>query len=161
VIDLVAPNWPSVSAAADIRVWFRFTPTAPDMVLPLSDLVPGIDRVVDIANIPRSRLRLFLSPATEKDQVQLTVIEEHDANGAAEIPLLRVTVSPQPQRAVHSRHQNSIRVRHTFTIATVQGKLPAGAACTVMDSRRLQEGAVGIRSQIGLPAALVVPVPTE
>jgi hypothetical protein len=161
VIDLVAPSWPKAAASAEIRTWFRFTPTSPDMVLPLADLVPGIDRVVDIANMPRSRLRLFLTPSGEKDRTQLTVIEEHDASGTAEIPLLRVTVSPPCQRAVHSRQQNSIRVRHTFIIATAQGKLPAGAACTVTDSRRIQEGAVGLRSQIGLPAVLTVPVPSE
>jgi hypothetical protein len=131
------------------------------MVLPLSDLVPGVDRVVDVTNMPHSRLRLFLSPSVEKDRIQLTVIEEHDANGVAEVPLLRVTVSPPCQRAIHSRHQNSIRVRHTFLIATVQGRLPPGAACTVTDSRRIREGAVGLRSQIGLPATLAVPVPTE
>jgi hypothetical protein len=131
------------------------------MVLPLADLVPGVERVVDVANMPQSRLRLFLSPAGEKDQVQLTVIEEHDVSKAAGVSLLRVAVSPSCQRAVHSRHQNSIRVRHTFLIATVQGKLPAAAACTVTDSRRIQEGAVGLRSQIGLPAVLTVPVPSE
>jgi hypothetical protein len=161
VIDLVIPNWPSVAASAEISTWFRWTPTAPDMVLPLSDLVPGVDRVVDVTNMPHSRLRLFLSPSVEKDRIQLTVIEEHDANGVAEVPLLRVTVSPPCQRAIHSRHQNSIRVRHTFLIATVQGRLPPGAACTVTDSRRIREGAVGLRSQIGLPATLAVPVPTE
>jgi hypothetical protein len=161
VIELVAPSWPAAAASAEIRTWFRFTPTSPDMVLPLADLVPGVERVVDVANMPQSRLRLFLSPAGEKDQVQLTVIEEHDVSKAAGVSLLRVAVSPSCQRAVHSRHQNSIRVRHTFLIATVQGKLPAAAACTVTDSRRIQEGAVGLRSQIGLPAVLTVPVPSE
>jgi len=161
VIDLVAPNWPPAAASADIRVWFRFAPTQPDMVLPLSELVPGVDRVVDVANRPQSRLRMFLSPSAEKDRTQVTVIEEHDANGAAEAPLLRVTVSPGCVRAVHSRQQNSIRVRHTFMVATAHGKLPAGAACTVTDSRRIREGAVGLRSDIGLPATLAVPVPTE
>ncbi|MEI8319706.1 MAG: hypothetical protein WCH79_17320, partial [Planctomycetia bacterium] len=161
VVDLVAPEWPANAVAAEIRAWFRFKPTPPGMVIPLADLVPGVERVFDIKSMPGSRVRLFLQPLRGEPEVLLTVAEEHDSIPGNAWPVVRVSVPGSCTKAVHSWQPGTSQVLHSFTLETVQGQLAPNAACLITDRREILKGAVGIEHDLDTAKPLAVPVPLE
>jgi hypothetical protein len=161
VVDLVAPAWPANAVAAEIRAWFRFKPTPPGMVIPLADLVPGVERVFDIKSMPGSRVRLFLQPLRGEPEVLLTVAEEHDSIPGTALPVVRVSVPGSCTKAVHSWQPGTSQVLHSFTLAAIQGQLAPNAACLITDRREILKGAVGIEHDLDTAKPLAVPVPLE
>ena len=161
VIDLVAPAWPANAVAAEIRVWFRFKPTPPGTVIPLADLVPGVERVFDINNMPGSRVRLFLQPLGGEPEALLTVTEEHDSIPAGDLPVVRVAVPGSCTKVIHAWQPGTTQVQHSFTLATVRGQLAPNAACLITDRREILKGAVGLEDDLETAKPLSVPVPLE
>jgi hypothetical protein len=124
VLDLAAENWPRSADRAEIRGWFRFTKTPPDVAAALSDLTPGRERRLELAGLPGVEIRVTLTPAEAADHVKLSVVETQVANGAERLPCVRVCVAPGCLRAVHIVEPETGRVRHEFTVRAEGGDAP-------------------------------------
>jgi hypothetical protein len=159
VLDLVATHWPRSADRAEIRGWFRFTKTPPDIAVPLADLPPGVERRLELAGLPGSEIRVSLAPAEAADHVQLSVLESHPATLADKLPCVRVCVTPGCLRAVHVVEPETGRVRHEFTVRVEGGRMPQDVQLLITDKQRVLNGAVSVTSAGGLP--LAVPVPAE
>jgi hypothetical protein len=159
VLDLVAANWPRSADRAEIRGWFRFTKTPPDIAVPLADLTPGVERRLELAGLPGSEIRVSLAPAEAADHVQLSVLESHPATLADKLPCVRVCVTPGCLRAVHVVEPETGRVRHEFTVRVEGGRMPQDVQLLIADKQRVLNGAVSVTAAGGLP--LAVPVPAE
>jgi hypothetical protein len=159
VLDLVAARWPRSADRAEIRCWFRFTKTPPDIAVPLADLTPGVERRLELVGLPGSELRVSLAPAEAADHVQLSVLESHPASFAAKLPCVRVCVTPACLRAVHIVEPETGRVRHEFTVRLEGGLMPPGVQLLITDKQRILNGAVSVTAAGGQP--LTVPVPAE
>jgi hypothetical protein len=159
VLDLVAANWPRSADRAEIRGWFRFTNTPPDIAVPLADLTPGVERRLELAGLPGSEIRVSLAPAEAADHVQLSVLESHPATMADKLPCVRVCVTPGCLRAVHVVEPETGRVRHEFTVRVEGGRMPQDVQLLITDKQRVLNGAVSVTAAGGLP--LAVPVPAE
>ena len=159
VFDLVARNWPRNADAAEIRAWFRFAPVAPDVVVPVSELVPGVDRSLTIAGFPKSEIRATLAAPDSPDTLRLSVVENHPPQIATQLPSLRVVVAPNCLRAVHVVEPETGRVRHEFTLKAEGGRVPANTMLQVTDRQRVVNGAMSVTA--GGAPPLAVPVPAE
>jgi hypothetical protein len=159
VLDLVAARWPRSADRAEIRCWFRFTKTPPDIAVPLADLTPGVERRLELVGLPGSELRVSLAPAEAADHVQLSVLESHPASFADKLPCVRVCVTPACLRAVHIVEPETGRVRHEFTVRLEGGLMPPGVQLLITDKQRILNGAVSVTAAGGQP--LTVPVPAE
>jgi hypothetical protein len=159
VLDLAARHWPRSADRAQIRGWFRFTKTAPDVAVTLADLTPGVERRLELAGLPATEIRVTLAPAEAADRVQLSVVETQLANAAERLPCVRVCVAPGCLRAVHIVEPETGRVRHEFTVRAEGGRVPPDAQLLVTDRQRLLIGAVSLTSTENAP--LEVPVPAE
>jgi len=159
VLDLVAAHWPRAADRAEIRGWFRFTKTPPDVAVPLADLTPGVERRLELTGLPGSDIRVTLAPADVSDHVQVSVLESHPATLADRLPCVRVCVTPTCLRAVHIVEPETGRVRHEFRVRTEGGRLPPDAQILITDRQRVLSGAVSLTAA-GEPP-LAVPVPAE
>jgi hypothetical protein len=159
VLDLVATHWPRSADRAEIRGWFRFTKTQPDVTVPLADLTPGVERRLELTGLPGSEIRVTLAPAEAADHVQLSVLESHPAALADKLPCVRVCVTPGCLRAVHVVEPETGRVRHEFTVRAEGGRVPPDVQLMITDKQRVLNGAVSVTAAGGLP--LAVPVPAE
>ena len=159
VLDLVATRWPRSADRAEIRGWFRFTKTPPDVAVPLADLTPGVERRLELTGLPGSEIRVTLAPAEVADHVQLSVLASHPATLADKLPCMRVCVTPSCLRAVHVVEPETGRVRHEFTVRAEGGRVPQDVQLLITDKQRVLNGAVSVTAS-GAPP-LVVPVPAE
>jgi hypothetical protein len=159
VFDLVARNWPRNADAAEIRAWFRFTPLVSDVVVPVSEMLPGVDRRLTITGLPDSEIRATLSPPESPDTLRLSVVENHPSQLATQLPCLRVLVSPNCLRAVHVVEPETGRVRHEFTLKAEGGRAPANTMLQFTDRQRIVNGAMSVTAGGGPP--LSVPVPAN
>ena len=159
VLDLVAAHWPRSADRAEIRGWFRFTKTPPDIAVPLADLTPGMERRLELAGLPGSEIRVSLAPAEAADHVQLSVLESHPATMADKLPCVRVCVTPGCLRAVHIVEPETGRVRHEFTVRVEGGRMPQDVQLLITDKQRVLNGAVSVTAAGAAP--LAVPVPAE
>jgi hypothetical protein len=156
VLELAAVHWPRSADRAEIRAWFRFTTTQPDVALALADLKPGIERRLKLAGLPASELRVTLTPADTPDHMQLSVVETQVVTVGSRLPGAKVCVTPGCLRAVHVVEPETSRVRHEFTVRTEGGRIPPDALLLVTDKQRLLNGAVSVTSRGDVP--LEVPV---
>ena len=159
VLDLVAAHWPQSADRAEIRGWFRFTKTPPDVAVPLADLTPGVERQLELTGLPGSDIRVTVAPADVSDHVQVFVLESHPATLADRLPCVRVCVTPTCLRAIHIIEPETGRVRHEFTVRTEGGRLPPDVQILITDKQRVLSGAVSLTAT-GEPP-LAVPVPAE
>jgi hypothetical protein len=159
VLDLAAENWPRSADRAEIRGWFRFTKTPPDVAAALSDLTPGQERRLELAGLPGVEIRVTLTPAEAADHVKLSVVETQVANGAERLPCVRVCVAPGCLRAVHIVEPETGRVRHEFTVRAEGGRVMPDAQLLITDKQRVLNGAVSLTA--GGDAPLQLPVPGE
>ena len=159
VLDLVAMRWPRSFDRAEIRGWFRFTKTAPDVAVPLADLAPGVERRLELTGLPGSVIRVVLAPAEAADHVQLSVLESHPAALADKLPCARVCVTPGCLRAVHIVEPETGRVRHEFTVRAEGGRVAPDVQLLITDKQRVLNGAVSLTAAGDPP--LAVPVPAE
>jgi hypothetical protein len=159
VFDLVARNWPRNADAAEIRAWFRFAAIAPDMAVPVSELVPGAERSLTIAGFPNSEIRATLAAPDSPDTLRLSVVENHPPQRATQLPALRVVVAPNCLRAVHVVEPETGRVRHEFTLKAEGGRVPANTMLQITDRQRIVNGAASATA--GGAPPLAVPVPAE
>jgi hypothetical protein len=159
VLDLVAAHWPRSADRAEIRGWFRFTKTPPDVAVTLADLTPGVERRLELTGLPGSEVRVSLAPAAVADRLQLSVLESHPATLADKLPCLRVCVSPACLRAVHVVEPETGRVRHEFTVRVEGGRMPQDVQLLITDKQRVLNGAVSVTAS-GAPP-LAVPVPAD
>jgi hypothetical protein len=159
VLDLAAENWPRSADRAEIRGWFRFTKTPPDVAAALSDLTPGRERRLELAGLPGVEIRVTLTPAEAADHVKLSVVETQVANGAERLPCVRVCVAPGCLRAVHIVEPETGRVRHEFTVRAEGGRVMPDAQLLITDKQRVLNGAVSLTA--GGDAPLQLPVPGE
>lgn len=159
VFDVVARNWPRNAEAAEIRAWFRFAPLAPDTSVPVNELVPGVDRSLKIAGFPKSEIRATLAPPESPDTLRLSVVEDHQGQIGAQLPCLRVVVSPNCLRAVHVVEPDTGRVRHEFTVKAEGGRATANTMLQFTDRQRIVSGAVSVTADGASP--LTVPVPPQ
>jgi len=161
VLSLAADDWPAEATAARIRPWVRFVASEPVVRLPVAQLVPGRE---ERFNVPRQRgvsIRCRLARQTAVDRIRLTVIEEHPAAVAGQLPLLRVAVGPGCLQAVHLIEPGTGRVRHEFDLPLIDGQLAGDLELTVTDRQTLLAGAVGPAVLGGPVEPLVVPVPPQ
>jgi hypothetical protein len=159
VLDFVAANWPRTADRAEIRAWFRFTKTQPDVALPLAELSPGVERRLELAGLPGSEIRVTLSPAEAADHVQVSVLESHPAALADQLPCARICVSNACIRAIHIVEPETGRVRHEFTVRAEGGRVSQDSQLLITDKQRVLNGAVSLTAAGSPP--LTVPVPTE
>jgi hypothetical protein len=159
VLDLVAAHWPRSADRAEIRGWFRFTKTPPDVAVTLADLTPGVERRLELTGLPGSEVRVSLAPTTDAQHLQLSVLESHPATLADTLPCLRVCVTPACLRAVHVVEPETGRVRHEFTVHAEGGRMPQDVQLLITDKQRVLNGAVSVTAS-GAPP-LAVPVPAD
>jgi hypothetical protein len=159
VLDLAATNWPRSADRAEIRGWFRFTKTPPDVAVTLADLTPGVERRLELAGLPGLEIRVTLAPAEAADHVKLSVVETQVAKGSEKIPCVRVCVTPECLRAVHIVEPETGRVRHEFTVRSEGGRVMPDAQLLITDKQRVLSGAVSLTA--GGDAPLQLPVPGE
>lgn len=157
VFDLIAPNWPSDSDSAAIQAWFRLQAVAPDLKLPVADLVPGVAKRVTLAGFPDATVQLILEPPTSREGMMLTVLEEHPLARSAELPCLKVAISQGCLEAVHVTEPGTGRVRHSFRITADGGQISPACLVCITDSQRVMSGAVSTSTSTAGP--LSVPVP--
>lgn len=155
VFDLVAPNWPHDADGAGIQAWFRFDDVSPDVAFPVGDLLPGIPKPLTMAGFPDMEITVMLEPATSPDEAVISVVEQHTAGRASELPLLRISVPQGCREAVHVVEPGTGRVRHTFTVEAQGGRVSPATQLSITDARRIVAGAVATG-----PLPLAVPVPT-
>jgi hypothetical protein len=159
VLDLVAAHWPRSADRAEIRGWFRFTKTPPDVAVPLADLTPGVERRLEVTGLPGSDVRVTVAAAEVADHVQVSVLETHPATLADRLPSMRVCVTPMCLKAIHIVEPETGRVRHEFTVRTEGGRVPLNVQLQITDRQRVLTGAVSLTAA-GEPP-LAVPVPAE
>lgn len=159
VLDLVAAHWPRSADRAEIRGWFRFTKTPPDVAVALADLPPGVERRLELTGLPGSEVRVSLAPTAVADRLQLSVLESHPATLADKLPCLRVCVTPACLRAVHVVEPETGRVRHEFSVRVEGGRMPQDVQLLITDKQRVLNGAVSVTAS-GAPP-LAVPVPAD
>jgi len=159
VLDLVATHWPRSADRAEIRGWFRFTKTPPDVAVTLADLTPGVERRLELAGLPATEIRVTLAPAEAADRVQISVVETQSADVAQRLPGVRVCVAPGCLRAVHIVEPETGRVRHEFTVRAEGGRVPPDVQLLLTDRQRLLNGAVSLTATEGAPLEVPVPAP--
>jgi hypothetical protein len=159
VLDLVAAHWPPSADRAEIRGWFRFTKTPPDVAITLADLTPGVERRLELTGLPGSEVRVSLAPTAGAQHLELSVLESHPATLADKLPCLRVCVTPACLRAVHVVEPETGRVRHEFTVHAEGGRMPQDVQLLITDKQRVLNGAVSVTAS-GAPP-LAVPVPAD
>jgi hypothetical protein len=155
VFDLVAPNWPHDADGAGIQAWFRFDDVPPDVAFPVGDLVPGIPKPLAMAGFPDLEVTVVLEPATSPDEAVISVVEQHPAARAGELPMVRISVPQGCREAVHVVEPGTGRVRHTFTVEAQGGRISPATQLTITDARRIVAGAITTG-----PLPLTVPVPS-
>ncbi|MBM4010424.1 MAG: hypothetical protein FJ286_03450 [Planctomycetes bacterium] len=159
VLDLAATNWPRSADRAEIRGWFRFTRTPPDVAVTLAELTPGVERRLELSGLPGVEIRVTLTPAEAADHVKLSVVETQVFKAAERLPYVRVCVTPDCLRAVHIVEPETGRVRHEFTVRAEGGRVMPDAQLLITDKQRVQSGAMSLTA--GGDAPLTVPVPGE
>lgn len=159
VLDLATKNWPRSADRAEIRGWFRFTKTPPDVAVTLADLTPGVERRLELAGLPGREIRVTLTPAEAADHVKLSVVEAQVAKAAETMPCARVCVTPDCLRAVHIVEPETGRVRHEFTVRAEGGRVMPDTQLLITDKQRVLNGAVSLTA--GGDPPLQLPVPGE
>lgn len=160
VIDLVANDWPVAAAMAEIRCWMRFEEAVPEVSLPVASLAPGVERILELAAFPESRVVARVAPLTSPSTLVLTVIEEHPRDLAAKLPLLKIAVPRGCTKAVHIHVPNTGRIRHEFTIEMLDEQVASDVMLTVTDRRVMQRDAIGPVAPGAPPPTLRVPIPS-
>ena len=89
----------------------------------------------------------------------VTVTEQHPAELASQLPLLRVQVSENCSEAIHTVEPDSGQVLHGFLITTESGGLSPATLLELTDRRRITAGAVS--TILGDAPQLIVPIPPE
>lgn len=157
VIECRAENWPDQAVVAEVRAWFRFQPTPPDLAISIAELIPEVDRSVAVEGLTGVRFTLRLEPTPEPGAVALTVLEEHSVHAGGRLPICRVTVPKGCREATHTVEQGTGRVRHRFLLDAQRGVVSSLARLEITDREKICRGAVTTVG--GSAGPLVVPVP--
>jgi hypothetical protein len=157
IIECTAENWPDQATTAEMRAWFKFRPTPPDLAISIADLVPEVDRSVAVEGLTGVRFTLRLEPTPEPGAVALSVLEEHPVHASGRLPICRVTVPNGCQEATHTVEQGTGRVRHRFLLDAQRGIVSSLARLEITDREKICRGAV--TTFAGSAGPLVVPVP--
>ncbi|MBM4022998.1 MAG: VWA domain-containing protein [Planctomycetes bacterium] len=159
VLDLVAAQWPAAATQAEIRGWFRFDTTAPDLTVDLSDIRPGADRTLTVPNLADLTLTVSVGTPDANGMVGVSVVEIHPAAVANQLPRLRLTATGDVRRATHVVESSSGRVRHEFMLQGTAAGLPSDAVIAVTDRQRIISGACALTADGSPPLRVTVPPP--
>jgi Mg-chelatase subunit ChlD len=159
VFDLRALEWPRQARSAAIRAWVRFDNLKPDIAIAIRDLPSGQSKRLGFPGLPNSTISIARKPSSTTDHIEVTVTEQHPAELASQLPLLRVQVSENCSEAIHTVEPDSGQVLHRFLITAESGGLSPATLLELTDRQRITAGAVS--TVLSDATQLIVPIPPE
>lgn len=159
VLDLVADQWPAAATQAEIRGWFRFDTTAPDLTIEVGAMRPGTGRTLTVPNLADVTLAVSVGTPDATGLVTVDIVETHPASAASQLPRLRLTASGGARRATHVVELSSGRIRHEFVIQGTAAGLPPEASIAITDRQRIITGASALTADGAAPLRIPVPTP--
>lgn len=162
VVDLLVPGWPREAKEAAIRVWFSAKPVDADATLAVGDLEEGVEKVLDVAGLSGVTIAATLERPAGAGRGRVTIVERHPSARADDLPLLRVRLEPECERASHAVDVTDARVRHEFDFPLdAAGTVPAGTKVTFVYATRLKELSVKPPAPGGVVRSFRVTIPTD
>lgn len=159
VFDLVCSQWPRDANSAAITAWVRFDSLSPDRTIRVSDLVEGEQGKIDFPGLPDSTITIVRKAGAVSGQIEIIVDEQHPAELASQLPLLRVQQSADCRSVVHVVEPDSGRVRHRFIVDASSNRMPSAIRIELTDKKHIVSGAVG--TPLSGDPQLVVPIPVR
>lgn len=162
VVDLLVPGWPREAKEAAIRIWFSTKPIDADATLALGDLEEGVEKVLDVAGLSGVVINATLEKPAGAGRGRVTIVERHPPGRAEDLPLLRVRLEPECERASHAVDVADAEVRHEFDFPLdAAGNVPTGTQVSFVYATRLKELSVKPPAPGGAVKSLRVTLPTD